>query len=278
MSYHPNTIIISDWFDKNRYIKNLPEPCAIVIDNIHYCSSLPIIYIQVEPRIIYNSTRYIIDNHKKYHTIFTFDDDILRTCPNAKKYVYGTTWIRPDYYMNIDVFKKEFKISTLAGSKQMNNAEGHTFRRTVHDNQHQLKQYPITFYRSSHQRPNIRDYGNNPFLISKTNNTHCKIELFDTFQYAIIIENSKQNNYFTEKIVDCLITKTIPIYWGCPNISDFFDTTGWIILETCTVEELKKKLSVLNPTYYMNYIKVINENYKKAIYYSDIYNNINNCL
>jgi hypothetical protein len=59
-----------------------------------------------------------------------------------------------------------------------------------------------------------------------------KIEIFETYMFSIVIENSRQIHYFTEKIIDCLLTKTIPIYYGCPNISDYFDTSGWIILET----------------------------------------------
>jgi hypothetical protein len=42
------------------------------------------------------------------------------------------------------------------------------------------------------------------------------------YKYSIALENSSQLNYFTEKIIDCLLMWTIPIYWGCPNISDFF--------------------------------------------------------
>ena len=43
-----------------------------------------------------------------------------------------------------------------------------------------------------------------------------------TSMYSVAVESS------SETIIDCLITKTIPIYWGCPNISDFFDTSYWI--------------------------------------------------
>jgi hypothetical protein len=42
------------------------------------------------------------------------------------------------------------------------------------------------------------------------------------------VESSSETEIFTERLIDCLVTKTIPIYWGCPNISDFFDTSYWI--------------------------------------------------
>jgi hypothetical protein len=192
-------------------------------------------------------------------------------------YVYGTSWIQQEYYENINITKKKYSISTLAGSKIINNALGHKFRQEIHHNQPLFRDYPITFFRSFHQLPHINDYGNNPFLqIGEDTSLKCKIRLFKEFQFAIIIENSREINYFTEKIVDCIITKTIPIYWGCPNIGDFFDTTGWIILETTNIEELINKLHILNDTYYNKYIEIIEKNYNESLKYIDFYTNINN--
>ena len=37
--------------------------------------------------------------------------------------------------------------------------------------------------------------------------------------------------YFTEKLIDALITKTVPIYWGAPYIGDFYDNRGIIHFE-----------------------------------------------
>ena len=274
MSNHPDTIINSDWFNKTKYISNIPQPSYISIDKQNiYSSIMPNIYIQVEPEIIINNENYLINNYKNYHTIYTYNKNVLEKCPNAKFYIVGTTWIEKSEYNNIDVMKKQYKISTLAGSKLINNASGHQFTKVIHHNQHLLKEYPITFFRSYAQIPHIQDYGNNPFLGL---NNSSKYMLFEEFQFAIIIENTKQINCFTEKIMDCILTKTIPIYYGCPNISDFFDTTGWIVLETFTLEELLSKLSILNDTYYNKYKDIIEKNYNKAFDYICIYTNINN--
>jgi hypothetical protein len=37
------------------------------------------------------------------------------------------------------------------------------------------------------------------------------------------------NNYFSEKLMDCFTTETIPIYVGCPNIDKFFNIDGIIV-------------------------------------------------
>ena len=48
---------------------------------------------------------------------------------------------------------------------------------------------------------------------------------------SICIENSAQENYFTEKIVDCLLAWAMPLYWGCPNISDFFPHGSYRLID-----------------------------------------------
>lgn len=47
--------------------------------------------------------------------------------------------------------------------------------------------------------------------------------------FHIAIENAFEPNYFTEKLVDCLATYTVPVYRGCPNIGDHFNIDGMIL-------------------------------------------------
>lgn len=68
------------------------------------------------------------------------------------------------------------------------------------------------------------------------------------------------------------------MYWGCPNISDFFDTTGWIIIETPSVDELLEKLEVLNEDYYMKYMHIVKKNFETVKKYIDVTENINRAL
>jgi hypothetical protein len=49
-----------------------------------------------------------------------------------------------------------------------------------------------------------------------------KDKSLEKYKFSIAIENSSQENYFTEKINDCFLFLTLPIYWGCPNIFKFF--------------------------------------------------------
>jgi hypothetical protein len=50
--------------------------------------------------------------------------------------------------------------------------------------------------------------------------------------FTALDPNSKEGenyfSYFSEKITDCILNKTSPIYWGCSNIGDFFNMDGII--------------------------------------------------
>jgi len=278
---HPETRIHSYWF-RPTSITHLPEPAIIIVDDdtiplSDAQSDAPYVYLQCEPRIIQDLVSYVIQHASHFHTIMTYDHDLLVTCPNTRFYIAAQTWISNEYYQQVDISLKEYKISTLAGSKCINRSAGHLFRQAIHYRQQELTRFPITFFRSSVQQPPLPDLGNNPFLVANTS-TNAKESLFHTFQFAIVIENTTQRNYFSEKLIDCLITKTIPIYYGGVNIHQFFNTTGWIILPTTSVEELSSRLETLHPDYYASYHEIIEENYQKAVAYSDFYRNLNHSI
>ncbi len=80
-----------------------------------------------------------------------------------------------------------------------------------------------------------------------------KWEGLSEYKYSIAIENSMHSGYFTEKITDCFLAGTMPFYWGCPDIKNFFDDRSFIlidrndfmssisIIEDAMKEELQKK-------------------------------------
>lgn len=78
------------------------------------------------------------------------------------------------------------------------------------------------------------------------------------YYYSIAIENDNTDNYFSEKLIDCFMLCTIPIYWGCNYAYEVFDKKGMISLNSYTdLNELKK----LDKSYYYDNIDSIVENY-----------------
>ncbi len=49
-----------------------------------------------------------------------------------------------------------------------------------------------------------------------------KWDVLAPYKYNICIENGSHQNYFTEKLNDCFLAYTFPIYHGCPNITDYY--------------------------------------------------------
>jgi hypothetical protein len=42
------------------------------------------------------------------------------------------------------------------------------------------------------------------------------------YQYQLVIENSSEPYYWTEKLGDCFLAETFPFYYGCTNVADYF--------------------------------------------------------
>ena len=249
----------------------LPKvPTAIVQDSFYTNTNKRTIYIQIEPEAIIPAANSIIHNSDKYSFILTFNAYVLKTCKNAYKYIYGTTWIQESEYNSVKPADKKFMITSVTGSKLM--APGHHFRQVVYNEQLRITSIPTCFYISGNSGT-LKQIKQNPTLSRES-----KLELFKTSQFSLVIENSMQENYFTEKLCDCLITKTIPVYSGCPNISDFFDTTGWIIINNYSFDELLMKLNTLTEDYYMKHMDIVEKNLNTVKKYIDFTENINNGL
>ena len=52
--------------------------------------------------------------------------------------------------------------------------------------------------------------------------------------FSVVIENIRAQGYFSEKLVDALLCETVPIYWGAPDVADYFDPDGMIV---CTTQD-----------------------------------------
>ena len=111
---------------------------------------------------------------------------------------------------------------------------------------------------------NLKD---NQTFIGVLNPFTNKEDGLKSFMYSIVIENIKENDYFTEKIVDSCLCNTVPIYWGAPNISDYFDIRGMIICDS--LDEIMDALKKINSDDYNSRKKWIHKNKLKAISHAD---------
>lgn len=63
------------------------------------------------------------------------------------------------------------------------------------------------------------------------------------YKFSIAIENTSAGYYFTEKITDCFLTYTVPLYYGCKNIGKFFPERSFIDIN---IDEPVKAIKIIN--------------------------------
>lgn len=215
------------------------------------------ILLLFEPEEISHSTEAVILHQKNFDYILTHNEKILNTCPNAVLFEFGSTWISDDYAYP----EKKFEVSTLVGFKKWTN--GHELRHKLWHKQNRIT-IPKKFF-MSRQSNGIQKIGDNPVLGEK------KDPLFDS-QFHIVIENVNRKYWFTEKIMDCIKAKSVPIYWGCPNIGEYFNTDGMIIVNG--LGEIINACNNLTEEDYTSRLEILEENYQKGKKYENLQDRI----
>jgi len=203
------------------------------------------IALLLEPRVIKNYTYDFIEkNYNLFDYIFTFDDYLINNIPNCFYYAFGTTHIERKHFF---IHKKTELVNIIASNKKW--TFGHKLRHSI------INKF------GSNINPIGRGY--KPF--------EKKIEGMSSM-FQIVVENCSVNGYFTEKIIDCFVTGTIPIYWGCKNIDNFFDING--ILRFNNFSELENILNEINVDKYNEMMEYIKINFNLGLNYIDIYEQI----
>jgi hypothetical protein len=220
-------ILLKGWsVDPFTYFGSYHKRVAIEIDpsrDPHWINdeSLFKVAVQVEPPSVTNKAveQYLDVEGNKFDLILTYYSSILKSNKKAKLFYFGDSWIK-EKSESID---KTRNVSFVTSNK--NFTPGHAVRMEVVDSLH-----------LGLARFDLYGRGFNP--IEK------KEEGLNDYKFSIVIENEFMENWFTEKIVDCFRTKTIPIYKGCPNIKDFYNEKG--IIKFDTTEELYSILNDVN--------------------------------
>lgn len=219
----------------------------------------------LEPPLFNNISDLVIENYKLFDEIYSSDEEVLMKCNNSKLFPFGSCWIltdslgnrvetMEDYHDSYTPVVKIPQVSFINSGKSQ--LPGHHFRNLI----------------SSKLSKSEYDIG---LMVPKTR-IETKIPLFVNSMYHIAVENSQVRNYFTEKIIDCFMSRTVPIYWGCPNLGNFFNMHGVIKFES--ISQLDDILKNLTDKQYMDRMEAIEDNYNRAKDYAFFYDRINRIL
>ncbi len=185
--------------------------------------------------------QYVLDNKDDFDLILTHDEKFLRELgPKGRYWLYGGTWVKDE---DFGIHKKSKSVSMIASWKRQ--LEGH-----------QLRHVAISLFRGKY---GFDAMGNGYRPIAEA------IEGLKDYRFSIVIENVK-SGIVTEKIMNCFLTGTIPIYWGnACSLARNFNVGG--VLSFNDLDELNRHLhniSVDGEQIYDCLKREIEDNFERA--------------
>jgi hypothetical protein len=146
--------------------------------------------------------------------VLTFDHRLIAIGGQYRFAHLGGCWIREP-----QIHEKTKGISIIASKKKT--TSGQQLRQTILQDVAGVDRFGTGTLAISDKADGLRDY-----------------------RYSIAVENCQHEYYFTEKIIDCFATGTIPIYWGPKIVDHMFNSAG--IIHFDTIDELRDVLTDLD--------------------------------
>ena len=99
------------------------------------------------------------------------------------------------------------------------------------------------------------------------NDFEDKWDALAPYKYNICIENSKQDDYFTEKINDCFLSFTFPIYYGCNNLKKYYSPNSFKEIDINNYDSSLRTIeNILNEkSHYNEHLNSIKESRHKCL-------------
>lgn len=107
-----------------------------------------------------------------------------------------------------------------------------------------------------------------------------KWEVLAPYKYHIAIENSCSNYYWTEKLSDCYLAETYPIYYGCKNIHDYFPQKALCNIDIHDIDKSIKAIDriITDDTHFDTHLPLLKECKELVLEDYNIFNYIAMCL
>ena len=196
---------------------------------------------------------FIEQNIEKFDRVITYDERLISLFPDkcfpspAMK-----PWIWPKEKQQI--YPKSKLCSFITSKKKF--IPGHEFRVSMLDN-------ILVNYKD---KIDCFGEGHNPLPEEEG-----KLLGLQDYAFSISMENHQSNYYFSEKLLDVILTGAIPIYWGCLNIPKYFNPDGFLFFNS--KEELFNIIDNLSMDLYKSKLKAVKENFDicKSNYIDNFY-------
>ncbi len=186
---------------------------------------------------------------KEFDAIFTDQDFLLDRLSNAYYVPNCSPWYASEFgggYIDEYKYQKKNKlVSIVSSNKEM--CELHIFR----------KKLAIKYEKTSEEF--IDCFG------TYNGGLHVKCaDYLEEYMYHIAIENQISNGYFTEKITNCFLSMTVPIYIGAVDIAKYFNIDGIIYIKEPSFEAIEKALKICRKEDYEARKEAIIDNFHRV--------------
>ena len=107
---------------------------------------------------------------------------------------------------------------------------------------------------------------------------NTKYEGHKNYKYSLCFENVSTPNYFSEKFTDCILSWTIPIYWGCTNIDKYFPKDCYYNVDMFDKKSIDKVIEIIKNPITKKNIEALTEARNLILYKYNIWATIENII
>jgi hypothetical protein len=138
----------------------------------------------------------------------------------------------------------------------------------------------VDFVKYIENKMNVDVYGSNKFLWKNYKGSlpmYQKDESLLPYKYGFNVENHSIKNYYTEKLIDGILSETLMFYSGCYNVRDYIDERAFVYLELSNfTNDFNLIKKAMEEDWYTQRLPYIKEAKKKILnelqFYPRLYN------
>ena len=142
----------------------------------------------------------------------------------------------------------------------------------------------VDFVKYIEKKMNVDVFGSNKFLWKNYKGSlpmHQKDESLLPYKYGFNVENHSIKNYYTEKLIDGILSETLMFYSGCYNARDYIDERAFVYLELSNFEHDYNIIKrAMEEDWYTQRLPYIKEAKRKILtelqFYPRLYNIVKN--
>jgi len=210
---------------------------------------------------IVNSINYDKNRHKEFDKILTWKKDLV----DNKKYFYisSTRFVKKD--IKVENHNNR-KLCVLVNSNLSSNIKGELYSKRLEFikwfEKNALNDFDL--YGFGWDKWSLKIRGRTlfstklfaPKRVSYKGIADDKLKVMSRYKFSICFENTNTvKDYISEKIFDSFFAKSVPIYWGAPNIEEYIPKNCFIdFRDFKNFEECYSYIKNMSENEYLNYI------------------------